>query len=32
VPAWRRYKVLKVRNEIVVVDPGTRRIVYVINS
>jgi hypothetical protein len=32
VPAWRSYKVVKVRNQIIIVDPGTRRIVYVIES
>ena len=30
VPDWRRYKVFKARNQIIVVDPGTRRIVTVI--
>jgi hypothetical protein len=30
VPAWRSYKVVKVRDEILIVDPRTRKIVYVI--
>jgi len=29
VPAWRRYKVVKIRNQIIIVDPGPRRIVAV---
>lgn len=32
VPAWRSYKVVKVRDEILVVDPRTRKIVYVIEA
>ena len=30
VPAWRSYKVIRVKNEIVIVDPSTRKIVEVI--
>ena len=30
VPAWRRYKVVKIRNQIIVIDPGPRRIVQII--
>ena len=32
VPEWRRYKVVKVRTQIIVVDPGTRRIVAVFDA
>jgi hypothetical protein len=31
VPEWRRYKVVKIRNQIIVVDPGPRRIVQIID-
>ena len=30
VPDWRRYKVVKVGSRIIIVDPGPRRIVQVI--
>ena len=30
VPEWRRYKVVKVGNRIIIVDPGPRRIIQVI--
>lgn len=29
VPAWRSYKVVRVRDQIIIVEPSTRRIVYV---
>jgi hypothetical protein len=32
VPAWRRYKVVKVRNQIIIIDPGPRRIVQIIEG
>jgi hypothetical protein len=32
VPEWRRYKVVKVRTQIIVVDPSTRRIVAVFDA
>jgi hypothetical protein len=30
VPAWRAYKVVKIRDQIIIVEPSTRRIVYVL--
>jgi hypothetical protein len=30
VPAWRSYKVVKIRDQIIIVEPSTRRIVYVL--
>ena len=30
VPEWRRYKVIKIGNRIIIVDPGPRRIIQVI--
>jgi hypothetical protein len=30
VPAWRSYRVVKIKNEIVIVEPETFKIVYVI--
>jgi hypothetical protein len=30
VPAWRSYRVVRVREQIIIVDPSTRRIVYVL--
>jgi hypothetical protein len=30
VPAWKRYKVVRVRDEIIIVQPKTRKIVEVI--
>jgi hypothetical protein len=30
VPAWRSYKVIKIKDQIVIVEPSTRRIVYVL--
>jgi hypothetical protein len=30
VPAWRRYKVVKIRNQIIIIDPGPRRIAQII--
>ena len=32
VPAWRRYKVVRVRDRIVIVDPRSRRIVTVLRA
>jgi hypothetical protein len=29
VPAWRAYKVVRIRDQIIIVEPSTRRIVYV---
>jgi hypothetical protein len=29
VPAWRSYKVIRIKDQIVIVEPSTRRIVYV---
>jgi hypothetical protein len=30
VPAWRSYRVVRVQEQILIVDPATRRIVYVL--
>jgi hypothetical protein len=32
VPAWRSYRVVKIRNEIVIIEPSTRKIVYVVEG
>jgi hypothetical protein len=32
VPAWRSYRVVKIHDEIVIIEPSTRKIVYVIES
>jgi hypothetical protein len=32
VPAWRSYKVIRVRGQYVIVEPSSRKIVYVLNS
>lgn len=32
VPAWRSYRVVKIHDEIVIIEPSTRKIVYVIEG
>jgi hypothetical protein len=32
VPAWRSYRVVKIHDEVVIIEPSTRKIVYVIQG
>jgi hypothetical protein len=32
VPAWRSYRVVKIHDEVVIIEPSTRKIVYVIEG
>jgi predicted FMN-binding regulatory protein PaiB len=32
VPAWRSYRVVKIRGQLLIVEPATRKVVYVIEG
>jgi hypothetical protein len=32
VPAWRSYRIVKVQGRLIIIEPATRKIVYVIES
>ena len=32
VPAWRSYRVVRIRGQLVIVEPATRKIVYIIEG